>query len=128
MTKTIDKLEEERQEKAQDARDEKCVPIAEEVLQIIARHKPSAKQLSHEEYVAQFTPIQQDIMKLFLETKVTISEATYVWSIVQALKDQAANLTNNSLQMAFDRAQQKLFKVDSVRDLTVNQLDDILKG
>ena len=59
---------------------------------------------------------------------MSISQVNYTFTIVQGIMDQAKRLTNDSIQTAFERAQRKLFKVDDVSELTLNQIDAILKA
>jgi hypothetical protein len=128
MTKSIETLDKERKEKVAKELNEVCEPIAEEIIQIIAKHQPSAKVLKHEEYLKVFAPIQQEIVALFLTKELTIGQANFTWSIVQAVMDQAKRLTNDTMQSAFERAQRKLFDVEDVSELTLNKIDDILKS
>ncbi len=109
-----------------DERDVKCEPVASKILEIIVKHAPSAKTLSHEEYIENFAPIQKDIVQLMLENDFTISDANYTFTITQSIFDQAKRLTNDSLQNVFESAQVKLFGVEHMRDLTLKKLDDIL--
>lgn len=126
MSKSIETLEKDRNEKKMAELNDVCEPIAEEVVQIIAKHKPSGKVLKHDEYLKAFTPIQQELTALFLSKELTISQVNYTFSIVQGIFDQAKRLTNDSIQVAFERAQRKLFKVEDISELTLPQLDAIL--
>lgn len=128
MSKSIETIEKERKEKEIKDLNEVCEPVAEEIIQVIAKHKPSGKVLKHHEYLTVFTPIQQELTALFLSKKLTISQVNYTFTIVQGIMDQAKRLTNDSIQTAFERAQRKLFKVEDVSELTLNQIDDILKA
>jgi hypothetical protein len=128
MSKSIETIEKERKEKQLKELNDVCEPIAEEIVQVIAKHKPSGKVLKHHEYLTAFTPIQQELTLLFLKHNLTISQVNYTFTIVQGIMDQAKRLTNDSIQTAFERAQRKLFKVEDVSGLTLSQIDDILKS
>lgn len=128
MSQSIETLDKERKEKEIKELNDVCEPIAEEIIQVIAKHKPSGKVLKHDEYLKVFAPIQQELTALFLSKDMSISQVNYTFTIVQGIMDQAKRLTNDSIQTAFERAQRKLFKVDDVSELTLNQIDAILKA
>jgi hypothetical protein len=53
--------------------DKRCVPIAEAVLQIIAKHKPSLDTtMGEEELTKVYAPIYKELAELFLEKKFKI--------------------------------------------------------
>lgn len=123
---SIDKKIKEDKSKERDA---KCEPVAEEIIQIIARIRPSVSQLKdHEDMLKRYTPIQQAVAQLFVDHDLSISEINYTWSIVQQVFDESKSLTINSIQMAFELCERKLFGVDNTNDVTMSKMDAILKS
>jgi ribosome maturation protein Sdo1 len=108
------------------ARDNKCEPVAREIIQIIARHNLDPKNVNHEEKIKIYGPLQVEINQLMKEKELTISEVNYTWSIVQVVLDNIKSLSVNSIQMAFDHLESKVFGVDNMNDITLQKIDDML--
>ena len=107
--------------------DSKCEAIAEEIIQIIAQCRPSAKKLNHEQMIANYAPIQKQVTQLMLDKDVSLRQTNYIWSILQSIIDQSKELTISSIQVGFEKAERKLFDVVDMSDLTLNKIDSILK-
>lgn len=123
----IVKINKEVQEKAVDERNLRCEPIAEEVIQIIAKANiPARNMADHEEMLKTYSPVQMKIAQLFFDKNLTLGDTNYVWQIVQQILDQAKSLTVNSIQVAFERCEQMLFGVDNMSEVTMKKMDDIL--
>lgn len=110
------------------ARDQKCEPVAQEIIQIIAKANPSVKDMSKdwEVVIKEYGPIQVQINRLMKERGLTISEVNYTWSIVQQVVDAVKRLSNESIQKAYELAEAKLFKVDNLSDVSLQDVDNIL--
>uniref|UniRef100_A0A6H1ZY19 Uncharacterized protein n=1 Tax=viral metagenome TaxID=1070528 RepID=A0A6H1ZY19_9ZZZZ len=108
------------------ARDKKCESIAQEIIQIIARHNIDPKNMNHDDMLKVYGPVQKEINKLMKEKGLTISEVNYSWSVVQAVLDVVKNLSVESIQQAFEMAERKLFAVDNVKDVTLQNIDNVL--
>lgn len=108
-------------------RNKKCEPVAREIMQIFARFDIDPKDTKDEETFKTFAPLSTEINKLMKEKDLTISEVNFVWSIVQAIIDNAKQLSVAAVQGAFELAEQKLFKVELMRDVTLQNIDNVLQ-
>ena len=116
-----------KQEDLTALRDEKCEPIAEEVIQIIAKHKPSAAAKNQEELFKVYEPIVVEINTMLREKNANIGDVNYIWTIVQSIVDSAKGLSVNTVQQAFETAQKKLFSVDNISELSLQEINNVLK-
>ena len=126
-TKNVVKTNEEIDKKLTEDRDKKCEPIAEEIFQIIAKHKITAMRLDHAGYLENYAPVQQEINQLMKDKGLAIRDVNYIWSIVQSMLDQVKNLSISTIQNAFNEAEKKLFAVDNITDVSLQQIDNVLK-
>lgn len=111
-----------------EARDMKCEPIAEQICQIIFKHKPSAKtDIGLQEVQKMYAPMATEINELMRDSGLTMSEVNYTWSIVQSMFDQVKNMSNRAVELALELVEQKYFAVDNMLDVPLQQLDDMLK-
>jgi DNA-directed RNA polymerase alpha subunit len=108
-------------------RDAKCEPIAAEIIQIIAKHKPTGAQKNQEDLFEAFNPMVKEINAYLKESDANIGDVNYIWTIVQAMIDSAKGLSINTVQQAFESAQKKLFAVDNMGDLSLQEIDNVLK-
>lgn len=108
-------------------RDAKCEPLAAEVLQILAKHKPSGAEKNQEALFESYNPIVKEINAYLRDNGANIGDVNYIWTIVQAMIDSAKGLSINTVQQAFDSAQKKLFSVDNMGELSLQELDNVLK-
>jgi len=120
-------IEQIKQEDLTVLRDEKCEPLAEEIIQIIAKHKPSAAAKNQEELYKIYSPIVIEINTMLREKDATISDVNYTWTIVQSIIDSAKGLSVNTIEQAFETAQKKLFSVDNISDLSLQEINNVLK-
>lgn len=108
-------------------RDAKCEPIAAEIIQIIAKHKPTGAQKTQEALFEAYDPMVKEINAYLRDNESNIGDVNYIWTIVQAMIDSAKGLSINSVQQAFESAQKKLFSVDNMAELSLQEIDNVLK-
>lgn len=109
------------------ARDKKCEPISQEIIQIIARHNPKPETADFEHSLKTYGPIQKDINALMKEKNLSISEANFTWSVVQATLDIVRRLSTEAIQYAFEIADSRLWKKENIKDVTLQDIDNMLK-
>lgn len=109
-------------------RDLRCEPIAEEIVQILAKHKPSPRVKDQNTLYEIYKPIVEEINHLMKEKDLTISDVNYTWRIVQGIIDSAKNLSNMTVENAFERMEAKLLGVDNVNDITLRTIDNMLQS
>lgn len=118
-----------REEDLSKRRDKKCEPLAQQIIQIIAKHNPSAEKFAKEEDSRKaYGPVAKEINQLLKENDITIAEANYTWSVVQSIMDQVKNPAVQAIQFAFELAEAKLFAVDNTSEVTLKQIDSVLSS
>lgn len=130
MTKELDKIHQNIEKRQKDERDKKCEPVAEEVLQIIARHKPSAsiedRDKQFKEYLNTYGPIYQDIGKLCMKKGLTIGEINYTMTIVLAFMQLTQQMVKSSIEENVRTAEEILWGKEG-QDITLSDVDKIIK-
>ena len=122
---SILKQNEKREKDLTKVRNKKCEPVAEEILQMIAKNANLAGEYDQKEGLKVFGPIQVEINKMMKEKKMTMSEFNYTWSIVETIISQVKNFSNMAVQNAFNVAECKLWKVDEIKDVTLQNIDSV---
>lgn len=133
MTKNIDALEKDRAEKKEQdlskARDARCEPLAEQILQIFASAKPTAESTREKDHAKQmevYAPIVRDILQAMLDADIQANEVEYTMSIVQAMLTITTNRVMQSFEKSFREAEERTFG-KPMAELTLSALDGILK-
>lgn len=116
-----------REEDLTKKRDKKCEPLAQQIIQIIAKHNPSAAKFANfEDSLKVYGPVASEINKVLKDADVSISENNYIWSVVQSIMDQVKRPAVQAIQSSFELAEQKLFAVDNISDVTLSQINNVL--
>lgn len=109
----------------------KCERLAEEILQIMAKHKPPAnltgKPEQHERFLESYTPIYQDVVERFLAEQVQIKDAEYIMSIVKTFLELTERILGTSIRTNLKHGMKKILGKEEV-ELTFSDLDGIMKG
>ncbi len=113
-------------------RDERCVPIARALLLALASHKDlqigSNVTTTPEKITKCYGDFYAEVaIPLFMEKDLKLSEVGYVFSIMSQAIDLAKGMTEKSLDANRDIADARLYGVDNIDELTLKQLDDVLK-
>ena len=124
---TIEQSEPSEAELKHISREEKCVPIAEEIVQIVARHKPSLSEGSQEKLTEVYGPIYKEIAELMLEKDLTYGEIIWTMKIYMASSYNVNQYVNQRMEENMERAENKLFSVDNMDEVTLQQIDNVLK-
>lgn len=108
---------------------DKCEPIAQKVISIIAKHnlRPQEYINDHEGKVKALSPIYSDVIKLMKEEKVTYKEVDYIWVIVASHINQLKELSTMTIEDAKNIADNKLWDVEDVNDITLQMIDNVLQ-
>lgn len=126
---SVDNSAEEAEEPTEtELRDAKCEPVAEQILQILAKHSPKAQKMSFEEAIKMYSPIGAEINQLMKDSDFCISDVNYTWSVVQTVIDAIKRMSNDAVQVTFDIVESKLFGVDKINDLSLQKLDNMLQS
>lgn len=111
------------------ARDRRTVPIAREVLKIIANKENLAlgATMTDQERVDCYEPIFYEITELFLGKEIPMKDIGYVFQMVHQALELTQNIIVESNNRNSQRANAILFDVDDAEDITLNQIHDVLQ-
>jgi hypothetical protein len=111
------------------ARDKKCEPMAEEIVKMFGQYNLSADNKGDvKKNLENYGPLASAINGIMKERGFTIGEANYTWTVVQSIIDSVRNFSVQAMQSAFDIAEEKLFKVDSKYNITLQEIDNVLQS
>jgi hypothetical protein len=107
-------------------RDAKCVPIAEKVLDLIAKNKmKELLETDIEKRAKDCYEVQKQILELYLKEEMTMGEIFYVKNLVLSLIDTPLTFVNESLSTSWDNTIVKLFGKEE-KEITLKEIQDIL--
>ncbi len=106
-------------------RDEKCVPVVDGVFEIVNRIRPSVTIKSKEEMVREYFGACEEILKLFKEADVTLSEVGYIDRMCGNRMEILMGQVKHALNMHGDTVIEKTLG-KPLDDMTLNDLDKIL--
>lgn len=111
-------------------RDERCIPIAREVLGIIAECTDGklGNQAPAHELRMSWEGAARQMLEVYLAKNLTLTEVSYVNQLVLQAVEVTSTLTVDSINASLDRLQQKLLDGKKLSELTLGEMDGILKG
>lgn len=107
-------------------RNEKCIPIAKEVLGLISKYDGPIGDIKNEDIVEDYEDLEVEILKLYLKNKLTASEVTYIQQLVLQAVDVPLNFVKQSIFESWDRAMEVKFGKPE-EEVTLEDLDKILQ-
>lgn len=106
--------------------DERYSVIAGKILTIVSDANVSLGAVTPDQTVADFSPVKEKLNALFAEEKLTLLELKYILdNIFDAFKDFQEKLGHH-IDGSMKRAEEKLFKVELMSDVTMKQLNEVL--
>ena len=117
-------------------RDERCEPIASEVLQILADkapdptigRQPDSKEVEQEERKRmheEYAPIAKEVLQLCLDKNLQVQDVTYVFKILHGFVDHLKQKVQTSTRNAVQAAEYKLWGKDT-DFLTLQDIEGII--
>lgn len=101
--------------------------IAKQILSIVAVADIRMNAVTPEESAADFAPVKEQLKALFTAEKLSLLEIKYVMdTFIFNSFTTVNNIFSKSLQDSTERAEAKLFGVESMSDLTMKKLDGVL--
>lgn len=128
MTDKLEKAKEKKLEDEHIAREERCVPIAEEIVQIMAKHSPPLAEGSQEHLVDIYGPIYKEIAELMLAKNLTYGDILWTMKVFMSASYNVNQYVNQRMQENLERAENKMFAVDNMDKVTLQQIDNVLKS
>lgn len=116
-----------KEEAEHKSREERCVPIAMEMLKIMVKHEPDLNEGSQDRLTEIYGPIYKEIAELFLEKNLTYADITWVMKIFMTAPYNVNQYILTRTQECLDLAEQKIFSVDNIDNITLRQVDEMIK-
>lgn len=100
--------------------------IASKILTIVSEANVTFGEITPEQSHADFVPVIEKLNDLFAEEKLTTLELKYIMdNIFDAFKEFSQKL-DNSITDSTKRAEQKLFGVEFMEDISMKRLNEVL--
>jgi len=110
---------------------ERCVPLAQKIIEMIAEAKLPIGTLADkdgkmkEEVNKKYSEFSAEVLALMLQSNLKFSERNFVWQLVLQPIDQAKEKVINSLNRSFERANEEKWGKDEM-DITMGDIHDVL--
>lgn len=102
--------------------------IAKKILDIVATADLKMGSVTPEETTAMFVPVKEQINALFAVEKLSMLEVKYVMDNIFASFKTVTEIFNASVERSAARAEAKMFGVESMTDLSMKRLEEVLKS
>lgn len=109
-----------------DERDAKLVPIAKEIVSIIARHSPPVGNITHDEIVAGYFPITTRVLDLMREKNILLKDVSYTMQLVMQAFDTTNKLVIDSVNKSLEKAENRVWGM-AKEDVPFQLVDSILR-
>lgn len=113
-------------------RDARCVPVAKAILRLIAENEGgelgSVPAEGLEAKRASWFATTEKALSVLLQANVTLSEVNYVQQLVLEAQNNVMTVCAESINDSVRRMQQKLLGGKHLEDVSLAQVDTILRG
>lgn len=101
--------------------------IARQILQVVSDANVTVGDVTPEQTEADFAPVLVQINELFAAEKLTMMEVKYIMDNMFESFTAVNNGFSASTTQSFKLAEEKLWKVQDMSDVTMGQLDKVMK-
>lgn len=108
------------------ARLENIIPVAQEVIKIIAKYPAIIGDMAKYDRMKEYKDTVKEIMELFVERDIPFTDRHFIFELVLQAYDSVKHQTMLSLDMGYNIALKKLFGKDML-DVKLSDIDKILK-
>jgi len=126
MFDKIEKLKKKKEDDITKKRDERCIPIVNEILKMIANYDGPLGHVTPEEMQKGYDKLIIDIMGLYVEKEINIAEINYINSLIQQKMDHAKNWTTESINKNVNLVMDKIWGKPQP-EITLKEVLDKLK-
>lgn len=102
--------------------------ISRKILQIVSDANVTIGSVTPEQTEADFAPVLEQINALFAEEKLTMLEVKYIMDNMFESFTAIQNGFHGSTEKSFKLAEEKLWKVQDMTDITIGLVDKVMKG
>lgn len=112
-------------------RDERCVPIAFELVKLMASMKQFPVGSHVNEKIGKvdfYLPVTRALMKTLIEKEVKITEVTYIFSLVRQALEVISDAVDETLNQNMNRITEVTYglNINKSGDITVNDLNKVV--
>lgn len=108
------------------ARDKRCMPIAREVLHMIADAELPVGDMTEEQRLKTYPPLAASILELLLKKNVLVSDVNYIFRLALEAFQKTQDMVANSVNKNWERASVKYWGKE-IDLCTMEDLDNKLK-
>jgi len=108
------------------ARNDRCIPIAEELIVKIGNYKAIVGSDKHKEIAENYSLLTSEILQLLLEKEVIFDETNYIMKLVLEHYQTTQDFLVQSLNKSMERATEKVWGKETGK-VTLLDIDKILK-
>jgi hypothetical protein len=114
------------------ARDNRCVPIAHELVKLLANMEkmPVGTHVNEKEKPMRsvYLPVVQDFLKLLIDKDVKIVEITYIFSLVQQALEFVSTTIDETMNQQMNRVTELVYglKQNDSDEITVKNLNEVV--
>ena len=101
--------------------------IAKQILQFVADANVTLGPVTQDQTVADFAPVMEKINALFAEEKLTMIEVKYIMDNIFDSFSHVQNGYTGIVEASMKQAEEKLWKVTDMSDISLQQVDKVLK-
>jgi hypothetical protein len=118
---------------ASHARDVKCVPIAHELVKLLANMEkmPVGSHVDQKQIIKDGTYLQviKDLFSLMIEKDVRIDEIQYIFSLVREALDVVYSAIDETCNQQMNRVTELMYglELNKSGDVTLNHLNEVIK-
>lgn len=107
-------------------RDDRCIPVAKEVLKMIAAADGFAGNTKQELIQQSYDQLAKDILQYYLDNNILVSEANFIGQLILQIINASMSIVSTSINTNLTNVQKMAFGKD-INEVTFKELDDILK-
>lgn len=107
-------------------REDKCLPLAKYILELIVEADLSLGEKTDQEYLETYNPIVRKILAKFLEVDLKLSDVVYIQKLIKEMVSNVDNLLIGSINNSMRIGEKAVWGVER-DDRTFSLLDKVLK-
>ena len=101
---------------------------ANHMIKVLAEANLDLNDEDVDAFKKQFTPVFTEIVTKYRDEGVRIDEINYVFTIVRQVIDQLENMMTVTINMRKNQADRKLWNVESIKDISLQDIDNVLQS
>ena len=126
--KSLVKEAKKKEENLSKLRNERCVPMAVELMKAMASHDGhKLGDVTHEELMSAYEPVVIKLFEKYMEANITVGDAQVINAFAMQAFESVNTMMVETLNSHLRNVQKKKFG-SQLNELTFKQLDELLKS